>query len=61
MTCPICKNTMGFVCGMCIKCGYNHNTYEFEKIEVNVKTLEALLPIETVWFLIDEHAKWKTR
>lgn len=61
MICPICKNTMGFVCGMCINCGYNQHTNEFEKIEVNVKVLEALLPIETVWYLVDEHKKWKTR
>lgn len=61
MICPICKNKMGFVCGTCIDCGYNQYTNEFERIEVSVKVLEALLPIETVRYLIDEHEKWKTR
>ena len=61
MICPICKNTMGFVSGTCIDCGYNQYTNEFERIEVSVKVLETLLPIETVWYLVDEYEKWKTR
>lgn len=61
MTCPICKNTMGFVCGRCIECGYNYLTDEFEQIKVDVKLLEELLPLNVVDFLISEHCRWKMR
>ena len=59
MKCPICKNTMGFVCGTCIRCGYDQLDHKFKYIEVSVDVLEALLPEHVVDRLIDEHERHK--
>ena len=61
MTCPICKNTMGFVCGTCIECGYNSIDHEFLTIQVNVRELKMLLPDEIVDRLIEDHHMRKRR
>lgn len=61
MTCPICKNTMGFVCGTCIECGYNSIDHEFHTIQVNVRELKMLLPDEIIDWLIEDHHMRKRR
>lgn len=59
MKCPICKNTVGFACCMCIKCGFNRmdNTYHF--IEVSTDLLERLVSHEVFECLVAEHEKRK--
>lgn len=44
MECPMCKNTIGFNCGTCIECGYNHLKHDFDFIKVNVDILENFIP-----------------
>ena len=55
--CPVCKNKCGFVFGMCIECGWNYLTNEFDKIEVRVGDL----PPELRAKLIDIHYNNKCR
>lgn len=59
MSCPICKNTKGFVCGTCIDCGFNSIDNEFQFIEVNTKILSHYLPSELLDRLIEEHYNQK--
>jgi hypothetical protein len=39
VTCPHCLNIMGFVCGTCIECGFNHLSNKFDWIKVHVEDL----------------------
>jgi len=55
--CPICKNKCGFVCGMCIECGWNYLSSGFDKIEVYVGDL----PPELRARLIGTHYNNKIR
>lgn len=59
--CPICKNTMGFVCGTCIDCGYNQIDHTFHFIEVSTEVLEQIVSPAMFDFLVAEHEKSKKR
>lgn len=61
MECPICKNRMGFVCGTCIECGYNHDDHTYHFIEVSTEILEQIISPEMFWYLIAEHEESKKR
>jgi predicted ATP-dependent serine protease len=45
MTCDHCGNIHGFVCGMCVDCGWNNNTNQFDKIEMYVNSADRDKPI----------------
>ena len=61
MTCPICKNTMGFACGTCIDCGYNQYDHTYHFIEVSTEILEQIVSPEIFWYLVAEHERFKKR
>lgn len=61
MECPICKNTIGFVCGTCIQCGYNHLSHKFDWIEVNTDILREIVPEHIFYALIMTHEKYNKR
>lgn len=52
-SCPHCTNTMGFVCGTCIECGFNHldNSFHF------IKVWSDDIPARDAVYLISKHAK----
>lgn len=58
MECPMCKNTIGFNCGTCIECGYNHLKHDFEFIKVNVDILENIVPENILEELLYQHQKY---
>lgn len=54
MKCPKCNNTQGFVFGMCIECGWNHISDEYDKIQVWAGDAKYLPP--EIWeLLVDIH------
>lgn len=57
MECQICKNTIGFNCGTCIECGYNHLKHDFEFITVDVDILENIIPENILEELLYQHQK----
>lgn len=59
MTCPICKSTMGFVCGTCCRCGYNHLDHTYHFIEVSTEILEQIASPEMFEYLVAEHERFK--
>lgn len=61
MTCPICKNTMGFVCGTCSECGYNYIDHTYHFIEVSTEVLKRIVPPEIFDYLVTEHERFKKR
>lgn len=61
MTCPICKNTMGFVCGTCCNCGYNYLDRTYHTIEVSTEILEQIVSPEMFEYLVAEHERFKKR
>ena len=61
MECPICKNKLGFNCGICIECGYNYLNGKFEHIRVYVDDLKNIVPLDILEELIEEHKKFKKR
>ena len=61
MECPICKNTMGFVCGTCCRCGYNHLDNTYHTIEVSTEILEQIVSPEMFDYLVAEHERFKKR
>lgn len=61
MTCPICKNRIGFVGGMCIECGYNHLTHKYDWIEVSTDVLREIVPEHIFYALVMTHKDMKKR
>ena len=61
MECPICKNRIGFICGTCIECGYNHYDHTYNFITVRTEILEQIIPPEIFDYLVSEHEKFKKR
>jgi hypothetical protein len=57
VSCPHCQNKMGFVCGMCIDCGYNYLMNEFNFIKVYV---DDLAPRDRE-YLIEKHRRATVR
>lgn len=61
--CPVCENTIGFVFGTCVNCGYNHIEKKYKRITVSVEDLERYFgkyhPF--VMNLIDKHDEFKRR
>lgn len=61
MECPICLNRIGFACGTCIECGFNHLDNTFHRIEVDTEVLKHLVTPEVFAKLVYEHEENKTR
>lgn len=59
MECPICKNRIGFVCGTCIECGYNHIDHEYGFITVSTIILKNLVSPDMFEYLVEEHERCK--
>lgn len=57
MECPICKNTIGFVCGTCNNCGYNQIDQTYHTIKVNTEILEQIVSPEMFDYLVAEHER----
>lgn len=59
MTCPICKNTMGFIFGTCIECGYNYLDHTYHTIKVDTEVLKQVVSPEIFNYLVEQHEKHK--
>lgn len=55
MECPKCGNKIGFAFGMCVDCGYNHNTQKYDRIKVSTNILKRYLPKELYVYLLKQH------
>lgn len=61
MECPICKNMMGFVCGTCVECGYNHIDHTYHFIKVSTEILEQIVSPGIFEYLVYEYERFKIR
>lgn len=59
MKCPICKSTMGFVCGTCIECGFNHYDNEYRFITISTDVLRSIVSMDMFDYLVKEHERCK--